>query len=135
MGYKLSLLFPFYFTLLSCQFAQMSFTGLGITEEFLFSLKSVIKFSLKWVTSCHSYVRFISLFCPVNSLKCLSPVSIVHSVLSPSLMTGTINQWYCIPIYKMLPRRVRLIYTNFCFLFCFTSWLSVRSIYFANKLN
>jgi hypothetical protein len=44
-----------------------------LTEEFLFSLKWVIKFSLKWVASCRSYVRFISLFCPVNLLKYLSP--------------------------------------------------------------
>jgi hypothetical protein len=33
-----------------------------LTEAFLFSLKWVIKFSFKWVTSCRSYVRFISLF-------------------------------------------------------------------------
>ena len=37
--------------------------------EFLFSLKLVIKFSLRWVTRCRSDVRFIS---PVFS--CLSPL-------------------------------------------------------------
>jgi len=34
-----------------------------LAEEFLFLLKWVIKFSLKWVTSCRSYVRFILLLC------------------------------------------------------------------------
>ena len=34
MGYKLSLLCPFYFALLSCQFAQMSFAGLLIYPTF-----------------------------------------------------------------------------------------------------
>ena len=37
--------------------------------EFLFSLKLVIKFSLRWVTRCRSDVRFIS---PL--LTCLSPL-------------------------------------------------------------
>ena len=41
-----------------------------LTEEFLFW---AINVSFKWVRSCHSYVHFISLVCPVNSLKCLSP--------------------------------------------------------------
>jgi hypothetical protein len=40
-----------------------------LTEEFLFSLKWVIKFSLKWVASCRSYVRFISLCCPIFRRK------------------------------------------------------------------
>ena len=44
-------------------------------EQFLFSLKWVSKFSLKWVTICRSYVRLISLLCPVNSLKCLSSLT------------------------------------------------------------
>ena len=50
-------------------------TGSHEGIEFLFSLKWVIKFSLKWVTSCHSYVRFSSFFCLVNSFKCLSPTT------------------------------------------------------------
>ena len=53
-------------------FAGDNGLNVWLTEGFLFSLKLVIKFSLEWVTSCRSYVRFISLFCPVNSLKCLS---------------------------------------------------------------
>jgi hypothetical protein len=38
------------------------------------SLKWVITFLFRWVTRCRSYFCFSSLFCPVNSLKCLSPL-------------------------------------------------------------
>jgi hypothetical protein len=74
----------------------------AIFGEFFFLLKWVIKFPLKWVTSCRSYVRFISLscpvnslnFCPVNSLKCLSPV-FVSNIAMPHVYDVYIYTKHC----------------------------------------
>ena len=55
-----------------CLFSLKWVITLSLKWVITLSLKWIITFLFRWVTRCRSYFCFSSLFCPVNSLKCLS---------------------------------------------------------------
>jgi len=61
MGYKLSLLCPFYFALLSCQLAQMSFADANFVHELLNKTKNEASPSFTFTFRYVDDVSFISL--------------------------------------------------------------------------